>query len=573
MMKSEPFIVPDRHIYVLGLVFIAFLLLIGRAGYLQVIHKDELQKEGNARYLRNETIKPNRGLIRDRNGMILAASTPSDSIWVEPHVLIDHPQSWETLASTVGVNYDQMAEKVRQYSRQNRRFMYLRRHITPALSEKVRELNIPGLNLMKEYRRYYPYGEMLSNLVGYTNIDDAGIEGMERAMDHRLKGQSGLRQVIKDKNGRTIETVEHVRRVVDGDDVVLTIDSRIQHVVYKNLLKTVDDHKASKAISVVIDVVTGEILALASVPSFNPNAPSKRQLPAIMLPTDVFEPGSTAKPFVVAKALLDGVVRPDTIIDTSPGEIRVDGYKISDIRNYGELTVRDIIMKSSNIGVVDIGWQIDPEQLVDFYQEFGFGSRTGSMIGENDGLFPRRPKWRNSERATLTFGYGFSVTALQLVQAYAAIANNGTLVPLTIKVDERSNQTRRKVLPTNIAEEVVLMLERVCSPQGTSRRAKTPFYRVGGKSATVQKLIDGAYSSEQHLAMFVGFAPVSEPRLAAVVIVDDPKGKVHYGGYVAAPAFREIMSAALKILDIPPDDVAQFAETQPSGAGSQEEIL
>ncbi len=570
MNQPQTFIVPARHIYVLVFVLTIFSLMIVRAGYLQLVQSDELQKQGNARYLRNETVKPNRGLIKDRNGMILAASTSSDSVWIEPHVMIKQaPQHWQKLASTVGVNYADMVANVRQYSENNRHFMYLRRHISPALAQEVRLLDIPGVNLMTEYRRYYPFGEMLSSLVGYTNIDDIGLDGIELMHDDRLQGQAGLRQVIKDKNGRTVETVDHIRRVVDGDDVVLTIDARIQHLVYKSLDKALREHRADKATAVVIDVQTGEILALGGVPSFNPNVSKKRNVVRNFAVTDVIEPGSSAKPFVVAQALHTGLVRPTTVIDTSPGVIRVDGFQISDFRNYGELTVSDIIMKSSNIGVVEIGQLMQPDHLVDFYQQFGFGSVTGSgLLGESPGLFPRRTQWRPSERATLTFGYGFSVTAMQLVQAYAAIANRGILTPLSIIADQPAQKAPSIVLPEEVASEVTAMLEKAVSPQGTSRNAKFPYYRVGGKTATVQKLVNGVYSSDQHISMFVGFAPVSNPRLATVVIVDHPKAGKYYGGHVAAPVFRQIMRSAMTILNITPDDIDQFASAETIKAAS-----
>ncbi len=570
MDKPQTFIVPARHIYVLVFVLTVFSLMMVRAGYLQLVQSDELQKHGDARYLRNEIIKPNRGLIEDRNGMILAASTSSDTVWLEPHVLTQQsPQDWQRLAATVGVSYADMAANITQYSDNNRHFMYLRRHISPALAQEVRSLDIPGVNLMTEYRRYYPFGEMLSSLVGYTNIDDIGLEGIELMHNERLQGRSGLRQVIKDKNGRTVETVDHIRRVVDGEDVALTIDARIQHLVYKSLDQAFREHQADTATAVVIDVQTGEILALAGVPSFNPNVSKKRNVVRNFAVTDVIEPGSSAKPFVVAKALHTGLVRPTTVIDTSPGVIRVDGFKISDFRNYGELTVSDVIMKSSNIGVVEIGQLMQPDQLIDFYQQFGFGSLTGSgLLGESAGLFPRRTRWRPSERATLTFGYGFSVTALQLVQAYAAIANRGILTPLSIIANQHPQKTPSIVLPVEVASEVTAMLERAVSPQGTSRNAKFPYYRVGGKTATVQKLVDGVYSDNQHISMFVGFAPVSNPRLATVVVVDHPKAGKYYGGHVAAPVFRQIMRSAMTILNITPDDIDQFAAAETKKAAA-----
>ncbi len=574
MNYREPYIVPRRHLIALAVIFSALVLLGARAAYLQIFATDMLQTQGNARYLRNEVIKPNRGLIKDRNGELLAVSTPVDSIWAEPHVLINHSSRWDELAEAVGVSSGRLKLSLDKYNNANRRFMYLKRHLTPQHAAEVESLDVPGVHLLREYRRYYPQGEIASNLVGYTNIDDVGLEGIERVMNSRLEGEYGLRQVLKDKNGRTIETVQYVQGVENGKDVVLSIDARIQHVVHRALADALAKERAYKAISVVVDVDTGEILAIANVPSFNPNIVSDRTITRNFAATDVFEPGSVVKPFLVAKAIMDGVVTPHTVIDTAPGEIRLDGFKISDIRNYGELSVEDIIMKSSNIGVVKIGEHIDPDSLMDFYAQVGFGSETSSgLSGEQPGLFPRRSKWRPSERATLAFGYGFSVTPLQLVQAYAAIANGGVLVPLSIVADDSLLKNRQKIMPSALATDMIAMLEKVVTPTGTAKRAAIPHYRVAGKSATVQKLIDGRYSENNHLAVFVGFAPASDPKIAVAVVVDDPKGEVHYGGAVAAPVFQTIMSKSLRILDIPPDDVKKFATNKQSELAQTETVL
>jgi len=574
MTNPEPYIIPKRHLIALAVIFGAFFLLAGRAAYLQIFATDKLQAEGNARYLRNEVIKPNRGLIKDRNGKLLAVSTPVDSVWAEPNVLLKNSNRWDELAQAVGVGSEQIKSSLDTYSSAKRRFMYLKRHLIPLQAATVESLAVPGVHLLREYRRYYPQGEITSNLVGYTDIDDVGLEGIERVMNARLEGEYGLRQVLKDKNGRTIETVQYVQGVENGKDVVLSIDLRIQHAVHESLTQVLEKQQAAKAISVVVDVTTGEILAMANVPSFNPNVVSDRRITRNFAATDVFEPGSVVKPFLVAKALMDGVVSPETVIDTAPGEIRLDGFKISDIRNFGELSVSDIIKKSSNVGVVKIGENIDPNGLMDFYAQIGFGSETASGIsGEQPGLFPRRSKWRASERATLAFGYGFSVTPLQLVQAYAAIANGGVLVPLSIVSDDSLVKTRRKIMTSDLANKMIGMLEKVVTPTGTGSRAAIPHYRVAGKSATVQKLIGGRYSEQNHLAMFVGFAPASNPRVAAAVIVDDPKGDVHYGGVVAAPVFKSIMSESLRILDVPPDNVDKYASASHTEAASASEVL
>ena len=561
-MISRIYMVPFRDLATLSLITLGFGLLVARAVYLQVTVTEDLQAEGKARYLRNETIPANRGLIKDRNGEILAISTAVDSAWAEPKILSKHAERFAELAKEVQISETQIRQDVEKYNGQNRQFMYLKRHLSPQQAEKVQDLKVPGVSLMREYRRYYPHGSTAANLIGFTNIDDIGLEGIELSMNHQLKGESGQNLVIKDRNGRTIETLAHTKRVQDGKDVHLSIDSRIQQTVYTELLAVVAKERATLATSVVVDISTGEILAIAAAPSFNPNVVSDRKQTRNFAATDVFEPGSTAKPFVVAKALMEGVVTPQTVIDTAPGWIRIGGFTIKDIRNFGELSVEDVIMKSSNIGLTKIGTQIDPNHLMDFYRSIGFGSSTGSGIsGENNGLFRDRTRWYASEHATLTYGYGISVTALQLVQAYTMLANGGVLVPLTIMANEKP-QNRRRVLPTEIAAEMTRMLERVVTPTGTSRRAKISLYRVAGKSATVQKLINKQYSDQHHLAIFAGFAPASKPRLAAVVIVDDPRAGSHYGGAIAAPAFREIISKSLRILNVPPDDLDRIAKKQ-----------
>ena len=567
-MIERQYWIPGRDVFVVTLIVLGFGLLVGRAAFLQIGSTDSLQEAGKARYLRSETVSANRGLIRDRNNEILAISTPVDSLWADPQVLVRAPKRWAQLAALIDVPEKTLKSDLEKYSRENRQFMYLRRHMAPESAEKVTELQIPGVSSMREYRRYYPHGSTAATIIGYTNIDDIGLEGIELSMNSTLEGKPGLKRVIKDRLGRTVETVEIVRPVQDGNDVRLSIDSRIQQIVYKSLLKVVTQERAALATSVVIDVSTGEILAIASAPGFNPNKVRDRRNTRNFAVTDVFEPGSTIKPFSVAKSLIDGVVTPTTLIDTSPGWLRIGGYTIKDIRNFGELSVEDVIMKSSNVGVTKFATQVEPNEMASFYKSIGFSKQTGSGIsGESSGLFPMRTKWRESEHATLTYGYGFAVTALQLVQAYGALANDGVLIPLTISATDNSDQGRR-VMSSEMARELTRMTQRVVSPTGTSWRAKVPLYKISGKSGTVQKLIDGRYSEDRFLALFVGFAPSSHPRLAAVVIVDEPSADAYYGGVIAAPVFKEIMTAALRILNESPDDLEQFADSEKIGEGT-----
>ena len=557
-MNERRHLIFNRDLVLLAFIVLGFGLLAARAAYLQVFSSADLQAAGSERHVRNELINPNRGVITDRSGETLALSTAVDSAWADPGILVRHPERLDELAGVLNLSKSWIQTNLERYANQDRQFMYLQRHLTSQRSEQVTDLDIPGVSLMREYRRFYPHGPITAGLLGFTNIDDQGFEGIELIRDAQLTGKPGLKRVIKDRRGRTVESL-HMTRVEDGLDLRLSIDARIQQLVYKELLAVLTNERAALATSVVVHIPTGEILAIATAPSFNPNLISDRKVPRNQAVSDVVEPGSIAKPFLVAKALMQGIVTPNTVIDTSPGYMRIGGYTVEDIRNFGPLSVEDILMKSSNIGVTKIGLELDPNELMSFYQEVGFGKRTDSGLpGEIGGIVPMRERWYTSERATLSYGYGFAVTALQIVQAYAAIANEGVLVPIVIFPDESRAEPRR-VMPQHVAVDITRMLERVVTPTGTSRRAQIPLYRVAGKTATVQKLIDGEYSSDQHLSMFVGFAPASKPELAAVVIVDDPKGKSHYGGVVAAPVFRKIISSALRILNVPPDDLEKVA--------------
>ncbi|MDE0309291.1 MAG: penicillin-binding protein 2 [Acidiferrobacterales bacterium] len=557
-MKERRQLVSNRDLILLALIMLGFVLLAARAAHLQVFFSADLQAAGSERYARNELINPNRGVITDRRGETLALSTAVDSAWADPGILVRHPERLDELAAALDLPDSALKNNLERYAGQNRQFMYLRRHLTSQRSSQLSELNVPGVSLKREYRRFYPHGPITASLLGVTDIDDQGIEGIEFTRDAQLKGKPGTKKVIKDRRGRTVEFL-HETRVEDGIDLRLSIDARIQQLVYKELLAVLTKERAAHATSVVVHIPTGEILAIATAPSFNPNLNSDWTVKRNQAASDVFEPGSIAKPFLVAKALMQGIVTPKTVIDTSPGFMHIDGYMVEDIRNYGPLSVEDILKKSSNIGMIKMALQLDPNELTKFYRNVGFGTRTASGLpGDVAGLVPTRNRWSVSEQATLSYGYGFAVNALQIVQAYAAIANEGVLVPIVIFPDDERTQPRR-VMPQDIAVEMKRMLERAVTPTGTARRAKIPLYRVAGKTATVQKLIDGEYSSEQHIAMFVGFAPASKPELAAVVIVDDPKGKINYGGVVAAPVFRKIVSSALRILNVSPDDLETTA--------------
>ena len=557
-MSARPYYAPTRDIVVLLSFALAFLLLLGRAAQLQITDKEVLQAEGDARFLRLEQVTANRGIIRDRNGVVLAISTPVDSVWAEPNVLRNHPDTWSLLEDVIGLERKTISESLNDIQ-PDREFMYLKRALVPDHAAQIMNLQIPGVALQREYRRYYPFGSSVSNLVGYTNIDDQGLEGVELAHNDRLSGLHGYRRVIKDRMGRLVDTLSDVQRVRHGEDVTLSIDSRIQQVVYQALVKTVQQQKAVSASAVVVDVDSGEILAIATAPSFNPNESHTRHTTHNYAVRHEFEPGSAIKPFVVAKALLDGLILPETIVDTSPGRVVIGGFRISDYRNYGELTVSEVLQKSSNVGAIKIGTQIPPQELVRFMENLGLGESTGSgIVGETAGRIPNRSTWRKSEHASLTYGYGFSVTMLQIARAYAMLANDGKLTPLTIMAENMANQSTLMV-PKSVAKSLTAMLETVVTTKGTARRAKIPSYRVAGKTSTTQKLINGVYQDDLHRSMFAGFAPASNPELVAVVMVDEPGAGHYFGGRVAAPAFREFMSKALRILDVPPDDIQTVA--------------
>ncbi len=562
-MSVNPYYAPTRDIVVLLSIAVAFLLLIARAAQLQISDKEVLQAEGDARFVRLEQVTANRGIIRDRNGVVLAISTPVDSVWAEPNVLRQHPDSFALLEDELGIERNYIANELDKIN-PDREFMYLKRALVPDHAQVVMDLNVPGVALQREYRRYYPFGSSISNLVGYTNIDDEGLEGIELAHNRQLNGQHGYRRVIKDRMGRVVEILSDVQRVRHGEDIMLSIDSRIQQAVYQALLKTLTQQKAVSASAVVVDVDTGEILAIATAPSFNPNESSNRHTTHNYAVRHEFEPGSAIKPFVVAKALLDGLVLPNSVIDTAPGKVVIGGFRISDFRNYGELSVAEVLQKSSNVGAIKIGTQIPPADLVKFMRKLGLGNLTGSgIVGETSGHIPKRSLWRKSEHASLTYGYGFSVSMLQIARAYSMIANGGELTPLTILADAPTDHSTL-ILPKSVAKDLTSMLELVVTKKGTARRAKIPSYRVAGKTSTMQKLLDGVYQDNLHRSMFAGFAPASRPELAAVVMVDEPGAGHYFGGRVAAPAFREFMAEALRILNVPPDDLDLVAARQPN---------
>lgn len=545
-----------RLIITLGLMALCALALFGRAVKLQVMDTEFLQSQGEARFLREVEIPTVRGNIVDRNGEPLAVSTPVESVWAHPRELLQAADRIPMLAGLLDANAEAIERRLTQ--RADREFVWLRRHIHPDLAERIRELAVPGVFLQKEYRRFYPTGEVSAQILGFTNIDDVGQEGLELAYNGWLEGRPGAKRVIQDRLGRVVENVELVREAEPGRELELTLDRRLQYLAFRELKGTVLEHDARSGSVVVLDVPTGEILTMVNYPSYNPNAAGRVAADGLRnrALTDVLEPGSVIKPFAVAAALEAGLVGPESRINTSPGTLRVSGHTIRDIRDFGELTVTGLITKSSNVGVVQLALSMDARHLWAVYSRFGFGAVSGTGFpGESAGVLRDYERWRKLEQATLAYGYGLSVTPLQLARAIAAIADEGRLrQPTFIR---GADNPASSVLDPKLAREVVAMLATVTGPEGTGQRARVPGYLVAGKTGTSRKVGAGGYE-DRYVASFAGFAPITRPRLAIVVVINDPEGEFYYGGQIAAPLFSRVMAAALRLFNVPPDDIGSL---------------
>ena len=544
-----------RRLFLVACLVLVMLVLVGRAVSLQVLDKEFLQGQGQARHMRVVDLPAHRGMIRDRDGEPLAVSTPVESVWVNPQELVGVQEGISGLAQLLSLDRDHVQQLVSRHP--GREFVYLRRHISPTMAAQVKQLAIPGVYLQKEYKRFYPAGEVAAHVVGFTNIDDVGQEGLELSYDEWLRGEKGAKRVIKDGQRHTVEDVESIRRPRPGKDLVLSIDRRIQYLAYRELKAAVQEHKAKSASAVVLDVDTGEVLAMVNQPSYNPNNRNRlrRQNMRNRAVTDVFEPGSTMKPFIVAAALEDGRYQPGTPINTEPGWFRVGRNTVKDVHNYGLLDVTGVIRKSSNVGITKIALSLPGKDIWSLLSGLGFGVPTQSGFpGESAGLLVGYRNWNEIETATLSFGYGMSATPLQLAQAYAVLASGGILRPATFLRQEAAPAGER-ILPQRVAQQVNAMLEEVTGPQGTALTARVAGYRVGGKTGTVRKSIAGGYAEDKYLAVFAGMAPVSDPRLVMVVMVNEPDNGKYYGGQVAAPVFSKVMSGALRLMAVPPDDL------------------
>ena len=551
-----------RLAWVGGVMGLAALALVARAVDLQFIDRDFYQAQGDQRFLREVPIATTRGMITDRNGEPLAISTPVESIWGNPEELAEHADKYPQLATALGIPLADLKDNLDKHA--GKEFVYLRRHMDPDSAEAVVALGIPGIYAQREYKRYYPLGEVMAHILGFTNVDDHGQEGVELAFDDWLSGTPGAKKVIRDLHGRFVENVDLVKPAVPGRDLALSIDRRLQYLSYKELAEAIRKNKAEAGTAVIMDVRNGEILAMVNLPSYNPNArtdnrPSAHRNRAV---TDVTEPGSVMKAFTIASALETGLVTPDTKFDTNPGTMELSGHTIHDTHNHGVLTVTGIITKSSNVGAAKLSLLMSPAQMYDVFTRFGFGHPTGSGFpGESGGVLPNGRVWSQIQKATIAYGYGVSVTALQLARGYAAIGNGGRLVTPTFV--KGGGGQGKAVLDPHIASEIMAMLETVVTPQGTAPQAAVLGYRVAGKTGTARYSGTRGYTNIYD-SVFVGLVPASRPRLVMVVMIHDPKGSVYYGGLVSAPVFGHVMDGALRLMDVPPDNIQQWYAATPA---------
>jgi len=543
--------------------------LVARAVHLQVFNTEFLNQQADNRHLRTDMISAHRGSITDRYGEPLAISTPVDSIWANPQELASAVDRVPELARVLGVEPDQLTREITR--NMNKQFMYIMRHLSPDKADKVLALDLPGVNSQREYRRYYPAGEVTGHLVGFTDIDEVGLEGIELAYNPWLAGVPGAKRVLKDRLGRAIENVESIRAPQHGKDLRTSIDLRLQYLAYRALKAAIRKHGAESGSIVILDVTTGEVLAMVNQPSYNPNdrsqiVPDRYRNRAI---ADIFEPGSSIKPLIMAAALESGRYRASSMVDTAPGYVVVGPKKIEDPHNLGRISLTTILSRSSNVGISKIAMSLDADQLWQSLTRFGFGTVTSSGFpGESAGLLTHYSDWRQINQATIGYGYNVSVTPLQLAQAYAALGNDGQMRPVSLVALDEPNESRR-IIDSDTALAVRHMMEEVVRPGGTGVGAAVEGYTIAGKTGTSLKYAPGGYSKDKYFSIFAGLAPASEPRLATVVIIDEPTGELYYGGDVAAPVFGEIMAESLRMLAVPPDALPAVASAGAIQAMSQ----
>ncbi|MDX1517494.1 MAG: penicillin-binding transpeptidase domain-containing protein [Woeseiaceae bacterium] len=542
------------RVSVVAVVFaLAAGTLLARAVQLQVLDKEFLNREADTRHLRTEKITAHRGTITDRHGEPLAISTPVDSIWANPQELARAVDRVPQLADALELDADLLIRRITRSM--GKEFLYLKRHLSPEKARVVTALELPGVNVQREYRRYYPAGEVTGHLVGFTDIDDQGQEGLELAFNHWLAGESGAKRVLKDRLGRSVENVASIRPPHHGKELRSSIDLRVQYLAYRMLKAAIRQYNAVSGSIVVLDIDTGEVLAIANQPSYNPNdraqfAAERYRNRAI---TDIFEPGSSLKPLVVAAALESGRYRPSSVIDTAPGFVTVGPKTIEDRRNLGRVSLTTILARSSNVGATKLAMSLPADTLWSTMTNLGFGALTASGFpGESAGLLTHYDHWKEINQATLGYGYGISVTPMQLAQAYAVIGNGGRLRPISLVALDQAPDGEQ-VLAPETAAAVKRMLEEVVRPGGTGTKASVTGYRIAGKTGTAWKSGVGGYSVDKYFSIFAGLAPASDPELVAVVVIDEPSGELYYGSDVAAPVFSNVMAESLRLLAIPPD--------------------
>ena len=552
---------PLWRLYFVSLAAITLLgIIIWKIFDLQVINNTVLQEQGNMRTVRNDVIAAHRGNIMDRNGQALAISTPVQSLWLNPREILPNPSSWEKLKvalPAIDINADVLWNRIQANA--EREFLYIKRRLAPADARKILDLDIRGVYAQEEYMRFYPLGEVAAHVLGLTNADDVGQEGIELAYEEWLQGKPGSRQVLKDRRGGIIREVKINEMAEPGKDLVLSIDSRIQYLAYKALKEEVTRRHAKAGTATVLDVETGEVLAMVSQPSYNPNNRNSLADDAMRNRSivDLMEPGSTVKPFTIMAALESGLFDTNSIIDTNPGYVRVDGQLKKDPVNYQEVTLEKIITKSSQVGAIKLGLAMGHDPMIDVLQRVGFGTAIGTGFpGEASGVLPSFPRWSKSDIATLAYGYGFQVTPLQIAQAYMIYANEGVKKPVSL-LKTAGPVDGERVLDQDLVRKVNRMLETVVSKKlgGTGVRAAIPSYQVAGKTGTAWFYnVGGGYDNENYNAYFAGFVPARNPRIVAVITIHQPQGDETGGGTVAAPAFAKIAAGAMRILNVPPDN-------------------
>ena len=549
-----------RLLLVGGGLALCSVALLARALDLQVVDREFYQRQADARFLREIPIATSRGMITDRNGEPLAVSSPVESIWANPQELLKSPTRLPQLADALGMDRDELQRRLSQ--RADKEFVFLKRRINPDEARAILALEIPGVASQREYRRFYPQGEAIAHVLGFTNIDDRGQEGLELAFDDWLRGTPGAKRVIRDRRGRIVENVDLVRAAQPGRDLALSIDRRIQYLAHRELRTAINETGASSGSAVVLDVATGEVLAMVNLPTFNPNSvgTSPRDAHRNRAVTDLLEPGSTMKPLTVAAGLEAGVITPTSMFNTSPGWIPNGRYRTNDTHNYGVLDTTGVIRKSSNVGAAMIAKRLGDRQFYEFMRRFGYGHSTGSGFpGEAAGTLAAPDRWDGTSKQTMSYGYALSVTPLQIAAAYAALGNGGLLHQPSFVKDQHN--APKRVLDAKIANEVLHMMQTVTEPGGTATQAAILGYHVAGKTGTSRKASAGGYS-RRYIGYFAGLVPVENPRFSMVVAINDPTKGSYYGGIVAGPVFRNTMEGALRMMDVSPDNLDAWLAAQ-----------